>query len=79
MLAFMARPGRLPWCLNPSEAVSSVLAFMARPGRFPWCLNAFTARPRRFPRCLPLWPVQGGFPGALFMYYHVALLDVTEV
>ena len=43
------------------------------------CLNAFTARPRRFPRCLPLWPVQGGFPGALFMYYHVALLDVTEV
>ena len=36
------------------------------------------ARPRRFPRCLPLWPVQGGFPGALFMYYHVALLDVTE-
>ena len=31
VLAFMARPGRLPWCLNPSEAVSSVLAFMARP------------------------------------------------
>ena len=39
MLAFMARPGQLPWCVNPAEAVSSVLAFMARPGRFPWCLK----------------------------------------
>ena len=28
---------------------------------------------------MPLWPVQGGFPGALFMYYHIALLDMTEV
>ena len=27
---------------------------------------------------MPLWPVQGGFPGALFMYYYVALLNMME-
>ena len=24
-------------------------------------------------------PIQGSFPGALFMYYHMVLLDMTKV